>query len=219
MPLSSRCTMPGRSGGQTPSATSSARSGKRDRSPPTRVPSVCPAPGWTTSPAGLSTTTIIGVGVDDLESDARLGRHRAVAGRAEMDGECGALVHELLAVQVGRSVDQHPSGADQLGRARARDVGQHGDGAVEPHAVHQRRDFGVDDIGCGVRVGVGIAGRGVWVVLAVARHCVSLSEVDWATGWGPLLCKGAGGRPKSRQAITMMMPTVTQASARLKVGQ
>ena len=48
---SSRCTIPGRAGSPT-----EAISGKRARSPWTSVPCACPAPGWTTSPAGLSTT-------------------------------------------------------------------------------------------------------------------------------------------------------------------
>ena len=44
--------MPGRAGSPT-----SAISGKRARRPFTRVPVGLPAPGWTTSPGGLSTTT------------------------------------------------------------------------------------------------------------------------------------------------------------------
>ena len=49
---SSRCTIPGRAGSPT-----EAISGKRASSPCTRVPCACPAPGCTTSPAGLFTTT------------------------------------------------------------------------------------------------------------------------------------------------------------------
>src|SRR5215207_3799703 len=48
---SRRCTMPGRAGSPTPDS-----SGKRCRSPFTSVPPGCPAPGCTTSPAGLLTT-------------------------------------------------------------------------------------------------------------------------------------------------------------------
>ena len=51
VPASRRWTMPGRSGSPTP-----ASSGNRASSPLTSVPSGLPAPGWTTSPAGLSTT-------------------------------------------------------------------------------------------------------------------------------------------------------------------
>src|SRR2546423_6488749 len=49
---SRRCTMPGRAGSPT-----SESSGNRSSSPFTSVPPACPAPGWTTSPAGLLTTT------------------------------------------------------------------------------------------------------------------------------------------------------------------
>ena len=52
VPLSSRCTMPGRAGSPT-----SAISGNRATSPCTSVPEVLPAPGCTTRPAGLSTTS------------------------------------------------------------------------------------------------------------------------------------------------------------------
>ena len=51
LPASRRCTMPGRIGSPTP-----ASSGKRASSPLTSVPVGLPAPGWTTRPAGLSTT-------------------------------------------------------------------------------------------------------------------------------------------------------------------
>ena len=51
--LSRRWTIPGRSSGPTP-----AISGKRARRALTSVPSLFPAPGWTTRPEGLSRTTI-----------------------------------------------------------------------------------------------------------------------------------------------------------------
>src|SRR5918994_44872 len=52
VPLSSRWTMPGRSGSPTERI-----SGYRASSPWTSVPPRWPAPGWTTMPAGLSTTS------------------------------------------------------------------------------------------------------------------------------------------------------------------
>ena len=77
--------MPGRSPGQTPEATRSARSGNRASSPPTRVPCWCPAPGWTTRPAGLSTTATVGVGVDHLELHAGFGFDVVAAGLGQGD--------------------------------------------------------------------------------------------------------------------------------------
>ena len=57
VPRSRRCTMPGRSASAPPWPATPSGRGTGPRSPCTSVPVRCPAPGWTTRPAGLSTTT------------------------------------------------------------------------------------------------------------------------------------------------------------------
>ena len=79
MPLSSRCTIPGRSGAQTPAATSSARSGNRASSPPTRVPLVVARPRVHHEPGRLVHHRHRVVGVHDLEAHVRVRRHTGVS--------------------------------------------------------------------------------------------------------------------------------------------
>src|SRR5581483_8590236 len=73
--LSRRCTMPGRSAAPTP-----ASSGWPASRPWTRVAVALPAPGWTTSPAGLSTTITASSSCTTVTATDSSGAGRPAAG-------------------------------------------------------------------------------------------------------------------------------------------
>ena len=93
LPASSRWTMPGRCSSPTPT-----RSGYRASRPLTSVPSALPAPGCTTSPAGLSTTMTASSSWTTPNVDRRIGLWQAGLGhRARVDRDLLALGEPELA--------------------------------------------------------------------------------------------------------------------------
>ena len=165
-------------------------------------------PGMDDEPGRLVDDGDLGVGVDDLEDDTRLGRQGGAPGGRTWTVSSAPSLSSSLPCSAGVPSTSTRPGADQLGRSGAGDVGQHGHGAIESHAGHEGGHVRGDDV---TPVGA--------IAVAAGRHDRSASEVVGAAGTAARRAPVRRGRPKSRQAITMMMPTVTQASARLKVGQ
>ena len=190
--------MPGRSGGQTPAATNSARSGKRDNSPPTSVPSLMPGARVHHQARRLVHHDHLGVGVDDPELHAGL----------RLDALVAASGRRMVSVAPSRSgcrptvdhhpVDQDPPGSDELGGSRRETSASM---ATARSTRTPARRAGTSDR-----------------LARPRRHrlaCVGLAPVLMRRS---PRCTSARP-PKSRAATTTTTPTVTQASATLKVGQ
>jgi hypothetical protein len=124
---SSRCTSPQRPASPTPTS-----SGYRASNPPARVPVVRPAPGWTVSPAGLSTTTNLVVLVEHAEVDG-LGRQTSagtVAGNVIVE----PAATRDLATATSPSTVTCPS-SQWSASLRPGHLTEHGDDLVDPLAV------------------------------------------------------------------------------------
>ena len=105
------------------------RSGKRARSPSTSVPPWCPAPWWTTSPAGLSTTTSSASSWTTANTTEASGTRDVdlLGGATSTSRRCPPRTVRLR-VRDGRAVEAHTAVVDQLGHRPA------------GHAAEQRHD-------------------------------------------------------------------------------
>ena len=133
VPLSSRCTMPGRCSPPMP-----LRSLTWCSSAWTSVPDACPAPGCTTSPAGLLTTTT-------SESSKRMssGRSSATRSAGAASGTSTSTASPVRTGRVGLGL-RHPGQPDAAIVNQALDLGPRvagdlaGEELVEPQARRVR---------------------------------------------------------------------------------
>ena len=145
-PSGPRC--PGRAGARSPAGRVRTRprragadsSGYRATSPWTSVPDRCPAPGWTTSPAGLSTTITSASSWTTVTSTD--GSPTGPAGSSS-SGRSTSRVWPSRSrrdrLVTTRPSTAHPAGGHQGVDRRTRHVGQQGHGPVHPHPVERGR--------------------------------------------------------------------------------
>ena len=138
------------------------------------------------------------VGVDDVEAHAGLGSDPGVVSRREHDREGGPLAEHLPAHRDRGTVDPYAARCDQLRRGAPGHVGHHGDAAIHPDPCEQGRDLRRD----------GLLATSRWSRVGMPAHAAF-----------PTLGSTGARAPKSRATMMMITPMVTQASARLKVGQ
>ena len=175
------------------------------------------------------------VGVHDLEAHVGLRRHTFVSDLGQQHTERGSLSQRGAPSRDPSPVDQHPPGRDQLGGRSPRDVGHHGDPSIRPNAGQQCRDDGrhrladtdtdtdadADADTDAEAESRGRPTRGAPTVATMAQRARSVRHPALrARPASPAEPAGTGSGPaKSRLTMTMTTPTVTHASARLKVGQ
>ncbi len=135
-----------------PGATSADRSGKRGSSPPTSVPSWCPAPGCTTRPAGLSTTATSASAWTTANSTPASGLDVRAPWLGQGDGQDGTLVKGIATDRHHRAVDTNASGGDEHGGHRTARRWpawpRHGLPAPRRGAVGPRRPWRRQDRSC-----------------------------------------------------------------------
>ena len=172
--MSSRCTMPARG--------SVASDGSRCSRALTRVPVGLPAPGCTTSPAGLSMTMTSLVLVQDVERDV-LGQRFGLGIEHHVERDLLAATHRIARPD-RLAVEQGIAGLDPFGQPRARELReQFGQDRVETAAGGRIRDdgsagFGAFGAGCGHVSGSAVvrgllreAGRGSAALLLSCASC------------------------------------------------
>ena len=100
-----------------------------------------PAPGWTTSPAGLSTTITASSAWTTSNVDVGIGtgRRRASGSPPDRPRPPAPSARRTLPRRGHGAVDAHAAGVDHGRRRRAADVGEQRDDAVEPLAGQRRR--------------------------------------------------------------------------------
>ncbi len=199
--MSSRCTMPGRSGAHDPCGhqvapgRGSVTAGRRRA-----CPRGAPLPGAPRGPRACPRRPPRGP--RRRPRTARRARPRRLRRPASGNSTVSVLPSWSTArpSRGRRAVDQDPAGLHQRSGLPARDVGHHRHPPIDPEPRHEGRHLRGDRL-------PGPRRHRLSCVAAAPRAHAAL---PWRASARP---------PKRRVAITTTTPTVTQASATLNVGQ